>query len=93
MQTFRDEISNSALASLSSIVDDLEQLTVVYDLTLSSLVDKHAPLKTRMVTGRLSASWYNVNIMTEKRKRRKLEQRWRRTGLAEDCVRFIDQCQ
>ena len=43
MQTFRDEISNSALASPSSIVDDLEQLTAVYDLTLSSLVEKHAP--------------------------------------------------
>ena len=92
MQTFRDEISNSALASPSSIVDDLEQLTAVYDLTLSSLVDKHAPLKTRIVTVRPSASWYNENIMTEKRKRRKLERRWRRTGLAEDRVRFIDQC-
>lgn len=58
MQTFRDEISNSALASPSSIVGDLEQLTAVYDLTLSSLVDKHAPLKTRIVTVRPSASWY-----------------------------------
>ena len=92
MQTFRDEISNSALASPSSIVDDLEQLTAVYDLTLSSLVDKHAPLKTRIVTVRPSASWYNENIMTEKRKRRKLERRRRRTGLGEDRVSFIDQC-
>ena len=92
MQTFRDEISNSALASPSSMVDDLEQLTAVYDLTLSSLVDKHAPLKTRIVTVRPPASWYNENIMTEKRKRRKLERRWRRTGLAEDRVSFIDQC-
>ena len=92
MQTFRDEISNPALASPSSIVNDLEQLMAVYDLTLSSLVDKHAPLKTRIVTFRPSASWYNENIMTEKRKCRKLERRWRRTGLAEDRVRFTDQC-
>ena len=47
MQTFRDEISNSALASLSSIVDDLEQLTAVYDLTLSSLVEKTCTVKNK----------------------------------------------
>ena len=35
-----------------------------------------------IVTVRPSASWYNENIMTEKRKRRKLERRWRKTGLA-----------
>ena len=92
MQTFRDEISNSALASPSSIVNALEQLMAVYDLTLSILVNKHAPLKTRIVTVRPSASWYNENIMTEKQKCRKLERRWRRTGLADDRVRFTDQC-
>ena len=58
---------------------------------LSSVLDKHAPLKSRMVTIRPAAPWFSEEIKLERRVRRRLERRWRRTRLPEDRLRFIEQ--
>ena len=52
----------------------------------------HAPLKTRFVTSRPSATWYSEEITAEKRKRRKLERRWRKSGTEADKLQYTDQC-
>ena len=52
----------------------------------------HAPLKTRFVTSRPSATWYSEEIAAEKRKRRKLERRWRKSGTEADKLQYADQC-
>ena len=63
-----------------------------YDSELSKVVVWHAPLKTRFVTSRPSAPWYSEEIAAEKRKRRKLERRWRKSGTEADKLQYADQC-
>ena len=55
-----------------------------YNKSISDTLNKHAPLKTRSVTLRPDTSWYTKEIAQEKRKRRKLERRWRRSTLQVD---------
>ena len=47
--------------SVSALVD-------CYESTLSGLLEKHAPIKKRVVTIRPAAPWYNDQIRTEKQK-------------------------
>ena len=44
-----------------------------------------------MVTIRPAAPWFSEEIKLERRIRRRLERRWRRTRLPEDCLCFIEQ--
>ena len=66
---FRYNPSNSCL--VLDPVYDLEALVRQY-VTLKSMLDTHAPLKTRTVTVRLYSPWF-TEIAIEKRKRRALE--------------------
>ena len=61
-------------------------------MVLSELLEKHAPLKKRMITLRPAAPWYTDAIRTEKEKRRKLERRWRASGLTVHRELYVDQC-
>ena len=60
---------------------DLPVLIDKYKNTLKETLQKHAPLKRRLITIRPSSPWYNEEISKEKIKRRKLERRWRTSGL------------
>ena len=44
-----------------------------YDDTMSSLLDKHAPLQTRTITVRPNVPWFNGDIKMAKQKRRQLD--------------------
>ena len=48
------------------------------------IVDKHAPEKTRVVTIRPEAPWYNSNLAEEKRLKRKYERKYNKSKLAVD---------
>ena len=63
-----------------------------YNDVLSSILDIHAPVKTKTVTLRPAAPWYSMEINNLKKHRRRLERRWRRTKLPVDRQSFIDQC-
>ena len=52
-----------------------------YDATLSTLLDKHAPVLTRTITIRPKVPWFKGDIKTAKQKRRQLERRWRQSRL------------
>ena len=54
-----------------------DQLVLYYDSLLTNLLDKHAPLKTKCITPRTSAPWFNEEILAAKRKKRQLERKWR----------------
>ncbi len=47
-------------------------------------MDKHAPLKTITVTERDPTPWSSKDIRKEKKARRRLERKWRRTRLTVD---------
>ena len=61
---------------------------------LRSLLDRHAPIKQRVVTVHPSAPWYSTEIAQNKRIRRKLERKCRSTQLPSDRKLFmcVHQC-
>ena len=68
---------------------DLPVLIDKYENTLKETLQKHAPLKRRLITIRPSSPWYNEEIGKEKRKRRRLERRWRTSGLCIDRQLYV----
>ena len=69
----------------------LSSLVELYNLELTKILDKHAPDKSRVVTIRPAAPWYNTEITSTKRIHRKLERKWRKSKLPDDRLRFIKQ--
>ena len=67
---------------------DLDVLVEDYTTTLSQVLDRHAPLKTKTVRARPKVPWYTSEIAEAKRRRRKAERRWRRTRSQEDLLAF-----
>ena len=70
---------------------DMEVTPLVenFESTLTSLLDTHAPTKKRTIILRPHVPWYNDSIDVEKKKRRKLEQQWRKLGLCIDRELYI----
>ena len=85
-----DELGNSSL--LLHPPDDLHQLVALYNSVLTSILDKHAPVKRRVITIRPAAPWYTEEIKTEKRMQKRLKRQWRVTPSASDREKFIRQC-
>ena len=59
----------------------MEQLTVLYNSTISFLLDKYAPETVKRVPDRPASAWYHSTIRDAKRARRRAERRWRKSGL------------
>ncbi|RUA04366.1 MAG: hypothetical protein DSY43_06485 [Gammaproteobacteria bacterium] len=76
-EKFNNDIINSPLTNFSQ-TNNVEELSDLYDGTLTTLLDQHAPIKRRTITLRPAAPWYTDNIKTEKTKRRRLECQWRK---------------
>ena len=53
-------------------------------MTLTDILDKHAPLKTRIMINRPRIPWFNDDIKQLKRKRRRLEKKALKTDLPGD---------
>ena len=63
-----------------------------YDRVLRQLLDQHASRKKSQVTVRPSAPWHTSDVVAEKRKRRRLERRWRASRLQCDRDQYVHQC-
>ena len=63
---------------------DLSELCDQYDSVLSSILDKHAPLRKRVITIRPRVPWYSEEIKEQKVICRRLERRWRRSRLTSE---------
>ena len=88
--SLRQDIKDSAL--YKSPTTELSDLCAQYDSVLSSILNKHAPLRTRSISLRPRAPWYTDDIRENKTKRRNLERRWRRSKLMIDRELYINQC-
>ena len=75
---FKDDINN---IDWNPQEQDLEKLIFQYDSYLGQILDKHAPLKQSIITVRPESPWMTDQIKMERRKRRQLEQTWRKTRL------------
>ena len=70
-----DEIRNSELFQMDT--DNPDELAALFDNTLRSLLDRHAPVKHKNITSRPCVPWMNDEIKLAKRQRRKAERKWR----------------
>ena len=73
--------------------DDVNALVSIYNDTLLKIYDKHAPFKMITIKHRLLAKWYNDQLRHEKREKRRLERRYRKSGLTVDMENFHEQTQ
>ena len=64
-ERFKTDIENSPLTNYNNI-DNVTELTALYDNTLSSIFEPHAPPKKRIVTLRPASQWYTGEIIIEK---------------------------
>ena len=91
VDTFKNDLADSELISHPS--DNVNDLVLLYNNVLKELVDKHAPLKDKMISIRPRAPWYTSDIDTAKRHRRKLEHKWLKSALTCDWLCYKEQCQ
>ena len=75
----RLDIESSSLVCTPA--DNLENMCSQYEEVLTQLLDKHAPIKSRTVTDRTYAPWYDVALRGLKQKVRQAERRWRKSKL------------
>ena len=64
------------------------ELTSSYNSTLSTLLDKHAPLLMKKVVCRQRIPWFNDSIKCAIRARRKAERKWRASNTQQDLRAF-----
>ncbi|KAJ8050715.1 hypothetical protein HOLleu_04022 [Holothuria leucospilota] len=50
---------------------ELDGFVSLYDATVRKLLDKHAPVQTKLITVRPEIQWMNDNVKESKRSRRK----------------------
>ena len=80
-----DQVKEDISSSFSGFTcTDPEEGVKSYNSILQGIVENHAPLKSREVTIRADAPWYNSELTKEKQLRRKLERKYKRTKLHVD---------
>ena len=62
----------------------MENMVEEYDRILLKIMDRHAPLKERVVNVRTRSPWMTTEITEEKKRKRKYERKWRVSKLPED---------
>lgn len=82
MDSLRVDLKESELCSKE--FTDLDELVTCYNSTLSSMLDKYAPLKTKTLLNRKCVPWFNKEIKDAIKARRRAERKWRKSKLAQD---------
>ena len=60
---------------------DLDHLVGRYNTCLSAILDKHAPLKKKVISIRQKVPWYDDKISAARAEKKNAEHKWRQTGL------------
>ncbi len=86
------ELESKIDANLKEIgnVDDLTDLVDKFNQAITDAYDELAPVHTKVVIVRPPTPWSYDDIKNDKATRRKLERRWRRTGLQIDWEIYRD---
>ncbi|XP_046862994.1 uncharacterized protein LOC124456651 [Xenia sp. Carnegie-2017] len=89
---FGPEVQHAPVDSSMNPFEVASHLVDLYDNVLLSLIDSCAPVKTKTIILRPRAAWYSNGIAECKKRRRRLERKWRRTRLLCDRVNYEKQC-
>ena len=90
IDSFCADIQSSPLTSCTT--SDLDTPVSLYNSTLSSILDQHASSRTVTRPSRPPNPWYNSSLLIEKRRKRQLERKWRKSHLPSDRSSFRRQC-
>lgn len=82
VQAFQSDLSASDL--LSADWTDLRSLHKCYHDTLGNILNKHAPIKSKVIVARPTVPWFNSDLKALKCSRRKLEKKFLLSGLDSD---------
>ena len=69
--------------------EDVSALASQYESCLSSILDKHAPLKTKVIAVRPTIPWYSDELQSLKSAKRRHERAWRLDKSAQNRILFI----
>ena len=86
-----DAFSNDLTTALPSVKECLsfEDAAICYNSVLRNVVDKHAPVITKVIKVVPTAPWFDTEYILLRRKRRQAERIWKKSGLSEDRMAFI----
>ena len=90
VEAFKHDIVVSSM--LQTTQGNVDGLVTAFTNGLTSLIDKHAPLRTRTITERPDCPWYTDTLHEAKHLRRKLERRWKKNRLTVNHQIYRDQC-
>ena len=91
LNKFKSDLRLSPIGSEESQNKDernLDDFVKLYHENLTTLLDKHAPLKTKSVEVRPNVPWFDSSLREAKRARRNAEEKWRRSRSDEDKAFF-----
>ena len=77
-ETFAQNVADCNI--ISHATESVESAVHRYNSELGKLLDIHAPQRTRKARNHVDCPWYNADISTQKRVRRRLERKWRSNG-------------
>ncbi|XP_072046604.1 uncharacterized protein [Amphiura filiformis] len=97
LRNFRDfdnqVFAGDLASSLSKLPhsDNVNNIVSSFSEICTNLLDKYAPLSTKLVAARCRLPWYNEEIRKAKRVRRRSERKWRKSGSEHDRSAYLDQ--
>ena len=75
--TFTQDVTIHLVDNIAPISPpDMQNIVEEYDRILLKIMDKHAPLKEKVVDVRTRSPWMTTEIMEEKKRKRKYERKW-----------------
>ncbi|XP_068680148.1 uncharacterized protein [Montipora foliosa] len=90
MDNFRSDIASSVLCN--SQWTSFEELAQCYDTTLSQILDKHAPVNTKILTVRSRVRWFSLELKKLKITRRKLQKKMLKSRSLQDKDAYREVC-
>ena len=78
-EKFTEDLRNSKL--ITNPPSNLDELTSLYNSTLTELLNTHAPLRKKSVVQREDFEFFDTALKEAKKKRKESENVWRNTGL------------
>ena len=89
-ETFKADLKAACLTY--DLACDTNAFVEFYDKTLNIILEKHLPLKEKVVTEHANCPYYDDIIRFSKTERRRLEWRWRRTKDPNDRQNYVIKC-
>ena len=85
-------LNDLSLVSKLSQCKTVDEMVSIYSVNLKTILDMHAPEKTRTVIERPNSSWFTPELQQMKIIKRKLERRWKKSKTKFDHITYRKYC-